>query len=288
MFSFFKKTSDKKVVISKDELEEALYNADVSYELIEELLEDFGKQIKKEELRKSLLAIFEHAKKKASSQKDKPNNPQVDMIIGVNGAGKTTTIAKLASLHKKQGKSVLLAAADTFRAAAVEQLTLWATKLDVSIIKAQKGADPSSVVFNALQSALAKDANHVIIDTAGRMQSQSNLVQELGKMVRVATKVREDFPHRKILIIDGMQGGMAIEQAKVFSEHIGVDGVIITKLDGTSKGGAILSIVKELHIPVLYIGVGEDSDDLLVFSSEEYVDSILDSIYGAEDTNGKE
>jgi len=201
------------------------------------------------------------------------------MIIGVNGAGKTTTIAKLARLHQKDDKKVLLGAADTFRAAAIEQLTRWADRLNVPIISTRQGHDPSAVVFDTIASAKAKGIDHVLIDTAGRLHTQTNLGEELKKMVRIADKSMSGAPHRKMLILDGTQGSSSINQAKVFNEMIGIDGIIITKLDGTAKGGSVLSIAHELKMPIYYIGTGEQPDDLIQFKANDYVNTILDVIF---------
>jgi fused signal recognition particle receptor len=201
------------------------------------------------------------------------------MIIGVNGAGKTTTIAKLAYRYTQQGKRVILGAGDTFRAAAIEQLSRWAEKLDLPIIATRQGHDPSAVVYDTIESAKAKGYDHVIIDTAGRLHTQTNLSEELKKMIRVADKALPGAPHRKMLILDGTQGSSSINQAKAFNEMIGIDGIIITKLDGTAKGGSVLSIADELKMPIFYIGTGEQPQDLIDFKANEYVNTILDEIF---------
>jgi len=201
------------------------------------------------------------------------------MIIGVNGAGKTTTISKLAYRYKEEGKKVMLGAGDTFRAAAIEQLSRWAEKLDVPIIATQQGHDPSAVVYDAIESAKAKGFDNIIIDTAGRLHTQTNLSEELKKMIRVAGKALDGAPHRKMLVLDGTQGSSAINQAKAFNEMIGIDGIIITKLDGTAKGGSVLSIADELKMPIFYIGTGEQPKDLIRFKANEYINTILDEIF---------
>jgi fused signal recognition particle receptor len=211
-------------------------------------------------------------------------SPFVELIIGVNGAGKTTTIAKLAQKYKNDNKKVILGAGDTFRAAAIEQLSKWAIKLEVPIISTKQGHDPSAVAFDTIQSAVAKKLDNVIIDTAGRLHNQTNLANELKKIVRVMNKAKDGTPHRKILILDGTQGNSAIAQAKAFNEMIGIDGIIITKLDGTAKGGAVFSIVEELKLPIFYIGVGEQADDLIEFNKDDFIDSILKEIF-KETTN---
>ena len=201
------------------------------------------------------------------------------MIIGVNGAGKTTTISKLAYKYQQEGKNVMLGAGDTFRAAAIEQLTRWAKKLDIPIISTQQGHDPSAVVYDAIESAKAKGFDNIIIDTAGRLHTQANLSEELKKMIRVAGKALDGAPHRKILVLDGTQGSSSINQAKAFNEMMGIDGIIITKLDGTAKGGSVLSIADELKMPIFYIGTGEQPADLIKFKANEYINSILEEIF---------
>ena len=289
MFGFIKKAfgikSDeegkekavKRSKISKDELEDLLLEADVNYELIEELLEQLPDNITRVQLYNSLISVFDY---KANWIEPNGEKPFVEMIIGVNGAGKTTTIAKLANLYLRDGRSVMLGAADTFRAAAIEQLSQWAYKLNVPIVATKQGHDPSAVVFDTIKSAVAKNIDNVIIDTAGRLHNQKNLANELEKMVRVAKKALPEAPHRKLLILDGTQGSSTINQAKAFDEIVGVDGIIITKLDGTAKGGAILSIAKALKMPIYYMGVGEKPEDLVRFKASDYVNSILDTIYG--------
>ena len=220
--------------------------------------------------------LFEHAPDVDFSNISKP---YVRLIIGVNGAGKTTTIAKLAAKLKKEGQSVILGAGDTFRAAAIEQLTSWATKLDIPIIKTKQGHDSSAVAYDTISSAIARNIDNVIIDTAGRLQTQSNLNNELKKIVKVCEKALENRPYQKLMILDGTQGNSAIAQAKAFNEIVGIDGIIVTKLDGTAKGGALFSISNQLELPIFYIGVGEKQDDLIEFSPDYFVDSLLDEIY---------
>ena len=205
--------------------------------------------------------------------------PFVMMILGVNGAGKTTTIAKLANLFKSNSKSVILGASDTFRAGAIEQLRQWATRLEVPIIASSQGHDPAAVAYDTISSAVAKGMDYAIIDTAGRLQNQKNLASELEKISRISDKALSGAPHQKILILDGTQGSAGVAQAKAFNEIIKVDGVIITKLDGTAKGGALFGIARELELPILYIGVGENKDDLIKFNPKEFVDTICDAIF---------
>ncbi len=266
----------KRSKISKEEFEEVLLEADVSYDLVERLLESLPETITRIQAYNSLISLFLY---RADWIDPDSHRPFVEMIIGVNGAGKTTTIAKLAHLYKKEGKSVLLGAGDTFRAAAIEQLSRWADRLGVPIIATKQGHDPSAVIYDTIRSALAKQIDRVIIDTAGRLHTQSNLAEELKKMVRIANKALEGAPHRKMLILDGTQGSSSIKQAKAFDEMIGIDGIIITKLDGTAKGGSILSIADELKMPIYFIGTGEGVEDLIPFKAKEYIDMILDEIF---------
>ena len=266
----------KQEKIDFDDIEEMLIEADMEYEIIEKAMDGLPEQITRKQLRHRLVSLFEHA---PDIDLDNLPKPFVRLIIGVNGAGKTTTIAKLANKSKKEGKSVILGAGDTFRAAAIEQLATWANKLDVPIIKTQQGHDSSAVAYDTISSAVAKDIDNVIIDTAGRLQTQTNLNNELKKIVKVCGKAQENSPHQKLMILDGTQGNTAIAQAKAFNEIVGVDGIIVTKLDGTAKGGALFSISNQLELPILYVGVGEKQDDLIEFSPDEFVDSLLDEIY---------
>jgi len=287
MFSLFKKvlnkTNDsikdiapqKRKNIPKDDFEDILLEADVHYDLVERLLETLPENINRIQAFNSLISVFQYN----ADFKYSDDKPFVEMIIGVNGAGKTTTISKLAFRYKNEGKKVMLGAGDTFRAAAIEQLSRWATKLDIPIVATQQGHDPSAVVYDTIKSAIAKDFDHVIIDTAGRLHTQVNLSEELKKMIRVANKAKEGMPHRKMLILDGTQGSSSINQAKAFSEMIGIDGIIITKLDGTAKGGSVLSIADELKMPIFYMGTGEQPEDLINFKANEYINTILDEIF---------
>lgn len=264
--------------IDKALLEEILIESDIPYELIEEIfyyLPPSG-AIAKSDLQRVLKAYFMYD---APIKDDVHTTPFVELIIGVNGAGKTTTIAKLAHNYTKEGKSVLLGAADTFRAAAIEQLKSWAEKIDVGIVFTAQGHDPSAVAYDTISSAVAKKIDHVIIDTAGRLHNQTNLANELKKVVRICDKALTGAPHRKILILDGTQGSSSINQAKAFHEMVGIDGIIITKLDGTAKGGSLFGIAKALEMPILYIGVGEGRDDLIPFDADAYIETILDAIF---------
>jgi len=201
--------------------------------------------------------------------------PYVIMVVGVNGVGKTTTIGKLASQFKKQGLKVILGAADTFRAAAIDQLQVWGDRVDVPIVKQEMGSDPASVAFDTLQSAVNQEADVVIIDTAGRLHNKVNLMNELTKVKRVMQKVIEDAPHEVMLVLDGSTGQNAFEQAKQFTAATEVSSLAVTKLDGTAKGGVVIGISDQFQIPVKYIGVGEGIDDLQVFNKYEFVDSFF-------------
>jgi fused signal recognition particle receptor len=263
--------------IEKDRLEEILIEADVTYDLIEELLIDLPNEIGREDLEERFLSCFTEKAKIEQNQK-----PLVQLIIGVNGAGKTTTIAKLASKYKNSGKRVLLGASDTFRAAAIEQLKRWADRIEVPIVYSKQGHDPSGVTFDAIKSGVAKNVDNIIIDTAGRLHNQKNLAEELKKIIRVSDKALSGSPHQKILIIDGTQGTSAIIQAEKFNEMVGIDGIIITKLDGTAKGGAIFSISEALKVPIFYVGIGEKPEDLIEFNSKNFVTGLLDKLYRGE------
>ena len=279
----FSKTTDsikevspeKKKEIDKETFEEILLEADVHYDLVERLLEGLPSKINRIQAFNSMISIFQYDAK----IKTPDTAPYVEMIIGVNGAGKTTTIAKLAYRYKQEGHSVILGAADTFRAAAIEQLSRWASKLDIPIVATRQGHDPSAVVYDTIASAKAKGIERVIVDTAGRLHTQTNLAEELKKMVRVANKALEGAPHRKLLVLDGTQGSSAINQAKAFDEMIGIDGIIVTKLDGTAKGGAVMSIADEMKMPIYFIGTGERPEDLAPFNAREYINAILEEIF---------
>jgi len=285
MFSFLKKTKDvissvvskKERKISKEMLEEVLLEADVSYDVVEEVIYYLppSDMVEKKDVKRVLLAYFVDMPK----TKEIDEKPFVELIFGINGAGKTTTIAKLANYYKKSGKKVVLAASDTFRAAAVEQLKRWAEKLSIDIVASKQGADPSAVAYDAISKAVAKGYDNVLIDTAGRLHNHKNLSNELQKIVRISNKAYEGAPHRKILVLDGTQGNSAISQAEEFNKIVPIDAIIITKLDGTAKGGALFSIAYSLKKPILFIGSGEGSDDLVEFDKEKFVDSILDEIF---------
>ncbi len=288
MFNFLKKAlgktgeaihevaPTKRTIIPKEDFEEILLEADVRYDLIEHLLKGLPDTISRTQAFNSLISVFQY---RATWVEPGGAKPFVEMIVGVNGAGKTTTIAKLARHYQNKGRTVLLGAGDTFRAAAIEQLSRWAARLDLPIVATRQGHDPSAVVYDAIASAVARGMDHVIIDTAGRLHTEKNLSEELKKMVRVADRALPGAPDRTLLVLDGTQGGSAINQAKAFDALIGIDGIIITKLDGTAKGGAVLTIADELQMPIYYMGTGETPDDLIRFKADAYIHTILDAVF---------
>jgi len=279
-----KSTVDEEVL---DNLEDALVGADVGIDTTIAIIEQIEKRVAQDkyvntsELNKILQEEIENILADASDgnyrifEIPEDKKPYVILVVGVNGVGKTTTIGKLAHQYKKAGKSVLLGAADTFRAAAVDQLTIWSERVGVSLVKQPMGSDPAAVAYDAVQSAVAKDADVVIIDTAGRLHNKAHLMEELSKIRRVISKVIPDAPHEVLLILDGSTGQNALEQAKHFTASTDVTAIIITKLDGTAKGGVVLAIANQFKIPVKYIGVGEKMNDLIVFDKHEFVDSLF-------------
>lgn len=271
----------QKTLVRKQDLEDALIQSDISYDLIEVLFQNLPEEISKNELEVALWRFFRSENFYDKLQYNPPSHqPEVILIIGVNGAGKTTTIAKLAYLAKMQGKKVLLGAGDTFRAAAIEQIKLWGEKLNLEVISSQINHDPSSIAFDSIKAGIARGADQILIDTAGRLHNQTNLKNELIKISKVCTKALDGQEPHKLLIIDGTQGHSAITQAKIFNDALGIDGIIVTKLDSTSRGGAILSMIYELKLPIAYIGTGEKEKDLIPFDEEEYIQSILEAVFG--------
>jgi fused signal recognition particle receptor len=265
-----------------EEIEDLLISGDVGVETTAEIIEQVKKQVKRKNY-ESADDLFQILKDEIASLfvppiKDYPffeEKPQVIFVVGVNGTGKTTSIAKLAWRLKQEGKDVLLVAADTFRAAAIEQLQIWADRAGCDLIKHQDGADPGAVVFDALNAAKSRQKDVVIIDTAGRLHTKVNLMEELKKMKRVMQKIMPNAPHRCLLVLDATIGQNAISQAKQFIEAIGVDGIILTKLDGTAKGGAVIGISHLLNLPVEYVGLGEKIDDLEPFDPKLYVEGLF-------------
>ena len=269
-----------------DQLEEALIGADVGVDTTLALIEKLQERVKKEKylstselnglLHEEIVSLLVDA---PSSQMGfippSDKKPYVILVVGVNGVGKTTTIGKLAHHYKEAGNTVVLGAADTFRAAAADQLTIWSERVGVAIVKQNHGADPSAVAFDTIQSALAKNTDVVLIDTAGRLHNKAHLMDELNKIKRVIEKQLPEAPHEVLLVLDGSTGQNALEQAKQFMAVTNVNALAITKLDGTAKGGVVLSIAHQCKIPVKYIGVGEQIKDLLLFDKDEFVDSIF-------------
>jgi fused signal recognition particle receptor len=266
-----------------DELEYALITADVGVKTTAEALERIRQRVDRNlvadlgEVKRliagHLIEVLEAAERpvvRAASP------PTVILIVGVNGVGKTTTIGKLAAYYRAEGKSVLLCAADTFRAAAIEQLEVWGTRTGTEVIRQKSGADPSAVLFDALQAAVARKTDYVIVDTAGRLHTKANLMTELEKMSRTAQRVAPGAPHEVLLVMDATTGQNGLEQARKFTESSGVTGIVLTKLDGTAKGGVVVAIARELGLPIRFIGVGEQAADLLPFDSEKFIQSIFE------------
>lgn len=270
-----------------DNLEEALVGADVGIETTIQIIKRIEERVKQDkyvgtsELNKLLQEEIQHVLIDADDISYKNfevpagKKPYVILVVGVNGVGKTTTIGKLAHNYKKAGHEVILGAADTFRAAAVEQLTIWSERVGVPIVKQNMGSDPSAVAFDTVQSAVSRGSDIVIIDTAGRLHNKAHLMDELTKIKRVIQKVIPDAPHEVMLVLDGSTGQNALEQAKHFTAATDVTSITITKLDGTAKGGVVLAIANQFKIPVKFIGVGEKIDDLLIFDKKEFVDSLF-------------
>lgn len=270
-----------------DDLEDALIMSDVGVDTTLEIIKRIEARVErdkylttndlnrilKSEIEDMIVDAFDQTYKSFSLPPDK--KPYVILVVGVNGVGKTTTIGKLAYNYKKMGNSVLLGAADTFRAAAVDQLTIWSESVDVPIVKQDMGSDPASVAYDTVLSAVSRNTDVVIIDTAGRLHNKTHLMDELNKIKRVIQKVIPDAPHDVLLVLDGSTGQNALEQAKQFSAVTNVSSLAVTKLDGTAKGGVILAIAHQMMIPVKFIGVGEKIEDLLIFDKHEFVDSLF-------------
>jgi len=267
-----------------EELEYTLIAADIGYKAASEILERIRQRVDRRlvgdaaELRglisEHLLEVLQSVERPVPRVTEPP---AVVMIVGVNGVGKTTTIGKLARLYRDEGRSVLLAAADTFRAAAIEQLEIWAQRVGIDVIRQKQGADPSAVLFDALQAARARRIDCVIVDTAGRLHTKSNLMAELEKMNRTAARVIPGAPHETLLVLDGTTGQNGIEQARRFTDSAGVTGIILTKLDGTAKGGVVVAIARELNLPIRYVGVGEQLEDLLPFEPDRFIASLFET-----------
>jgi fused signal recognition particle receptor len=266
-----------------DDLEATLIGADLGTTTTHEVLESLRdkadrKQIQdvnelKRLLKEELLAILTSTGSQPVTRVD--GTPEVIMVVGVNGAGKTTTIGKLAQVFRAQGKTVLLCAADTFRAAAIEQLEIWGQRTGTEVIKTKAGGDPSAALFDALQAATARKTDYVIVDTAGRLHTKQNLMLELEKMKRTAQRIVPGAPHETLLVMDATTGQNGLQQARQFTQSSGVTGIVLTKLDGTAKGGVVVAISRELGLPVRFVGVGEKAGDLLPFDPKDFVESLF-------------
>ena len=266
-----------------EELEYTLITADIGVGTTTEILERIRERVDrsmvnnsgelKQLIREHLLEVLQATERPLAQVKEAP---AVVMIVGVNGSGKTTTIGKLTNRFKSEGRSVLLCAADTFRAAAVEQLVVWGERTGVDVIRQKAGSDPSAVLFDALQAAKARKSDYLIVDTAGRLHTKENLMAELEKMRRTAAKVVPAAPHEVWLVLDATTGQNGLEQARKFTESSGVTGIVLTKLDGTAKGGVVVAIARELNLPIRFVGVGEKSEDLLPFEPEDFINSLFE------------
>jgi len=291
--SLFEKISKKVVGKSKiddedlDDIEEILITSDIGVDTSLKIIESLEKRVQKEKyissdeltkiLKEEIELLLVNSTDIDSDVKFESDIPYVIMVVGVNGVGKTTTIGKLAYKFKKSGFKVVLGAADTFRAAAIDQLTIWADRVGVEIVKQNMGSDPASVAYDTLQSAISKNADVVIIDTAGRLHNKVNLMNELSKVKSVMSKLIPNAPHDVLLVLDASTGQNAIEQAKQFSSVTQVNSLALTKLDGTAKGGVVIGISDQLKIPVRFIGVGEAMEDLQIFNKETFVDTLFNN-----------
>ena len=266
-----------------DDLEATLIGADLGIATTHEVLQNLRekadrKQIKnvdelKRLLKEQILDILDKGNTRSPARVD--GTPEVILVVGVNGTGKTTTIGKLSRVFRAEGKTVLLCAADTFRAAAIDQLEVWGQRTGTEVIKTKAGGDPAAVLFDALQAATARKTDFVIVDTAGRLHTKANLMSELEKMRRTAQRIIAGAPHETLLVMDATTGQNGLQQARLFTQSAGVTGIVLTKLDGTAKGGVVVAITRELGVPVRYVGVGEKADDLLPFNPKEFVDSLF-------------
>lgn len=271
-----------------EELEEILIGADVGFETVMELIDELKNEVKRKNIQdpkevqdvisEKLVAIYQNGEDESSTINMQADGLTVILFVGVNGVGKTTTIGKLAHKFKEEGKKVLLAAGDTFRAGAIEQLEVWGDRVGVDVIKHTEGSDPAAVMFDAVQAAKSRQADILLCDTAGRLQNKVNLMKELEKVKRVIEREVPGAPHEVLLVLDATTGQNALVQAKTFKETTNVSGIVLTKLDGTAKGGIVLAIRNELHIPVKFVGLGEKMDDLQSFDPERYVYGLFSTL----------
>jgi fused signal recognition particle receptor len=268
---------------SLEDLEMSLIASDIGVNTASEILDALRERAKRRQIRDGaeLKQLLKEQLKAILDEQQRPPRtvtrpPEVILMVGVNGTGKTTTSGKLAAHYRAQGKTVLLCAADTFRAAAIEQLEVWSQRSGVELIKSRQGGDPSAVLYDALQAATARSRDFLIVDTAGRLHTKNSLMAELDKMRRTTQRLIPDAPHEVLLVMDATTGQNGLQQARLFTESAGVTGIVLTKLDGTAKGGIAIAIARELKLPVRYIGVGEKIDDLLPFDSDAFIDSLLD------------
>lgn len=264
-----------------EELEYVLLSSDIGAEATDEIIENVKKLAKKQHVKteKDFYVLLKDAMMQTLIvDEEEEEFPKLITFVGVNGVGKTTTIGRLANYYKSQGKSVLLVAGDTFRAAATDQLTEWSKRAKVRIVKYGEGVDPASVVFDGISSAVAKQEDVVLVDTAGRLHNKSNLMEELKKINRIIDRdwTSKGFAHENYLVIDATTGQNALSQVEAFNEVVGIDGIVLTKLDGTAKGGVVFAIAKEYGLPIKYVGVGEGLDDIIPFNAKEFVDSIIE------------
>ncbi len=262
-----------------EELEEVLISSDISVRTSMDIVEELRDRVTDQKINENdeVVSVLKEILCETIDEAEplEISSPAVIMVVGVNGVGKTTTIGKLANYYSKKGKSVTIAAADTFRAAASDQLSVWADRANVKIVKSSEGSDPSSVVFDAISSAKAKKTDYLIIDTAGRLHVKANLMEELKKMSRVVEREYPEANFYKLIVLDATTGQNAVNQVEIFDDSIELDGIVLTKLDGTAKGGFVISMCGELGVPVVYVGTGEKLEDISEFDTEEFVDGIL-------------
>ncbi|ATF14221.1 signal recognition particle-docking protein FtsY [Brevibacillus sp. HB1.4B] len=281
-----------------DELEEILITSDVGVNTVMELIDDLRTEVRKQKienaidlqpiLSEKLVALLKNDAAADTSLNVEDGRLNVILFVGVNGVGKTTTIGKMAHMFKQQNKKVLLAAGDTFRAAAIEQLEVWGERVGVDVIKQQQGSDPAAVIYDAIQAAKSRQVDVLLCDTAGRLQNKVNLMEELAKVHRVLQRELPGAPHEVLLVLDATTGQNALSQAKTFGQSAGVTGLVLTKLDGTAKGGIVIAIRNELNIPVKYVGLGERMDDLQQFDPEQFVHALFAGLIQKDETEEQE